>query len=311
MRRGILFLMLVLSPLLAGGETVQRARYLMGTSCEIAVPASQTAGAEVEAAFAEAARIEAMLTTWNDSSELARLNAGDARISAELRSLLITALDWSDRTDGAFNPRVKRLVELWKTREEGALPDATELESAVKLARRHDLATLAGAGIEEGAFGKGYALDRMLAALRGEALIDFGGQVVVRGAHRVAVADPRDRERPAFAFTLRDGSISTSSGSEKTFRIDGHDYSHIFDPRSGMALPPRGSVSVVADEALTADILSTALYVMGEDDGLRWADANRVAAIFITPQNTIRLSHVARERVRERELLDRKFRFQE
>ena len=64
--------------------------------------------------------------------------------------------------------------------------------------------------------------------------------------------------------------------------MNGRVFTHIFDPRTGEALPPRGSVSVVASSALVADIQSTALYVMGVDDGLRWADANGVAALFIT-----------------------------
>jgi thiamine biosynthesis lipoprotein len=138
-------------------------------------------------------------------------------------------------------------------------------------------------------------------------MIDFGGQVLVRGEQRVAIADPQRRQHPVLDFALRDASLSTSSGSEKTFEVSGRRFSHILDPRSGEALPPRGSASVIADDALTADILSTALYVMGEDDGLRWADANGVAAIFIDPQRHIRLSAKARERARGLALLDRNF----
>jgi thiamine biosynthesis lipoprotein len=138
-------------------------------------------------------------------------------------------------------------------------------------------------------------------------MINFGGQIAVRGELRVTIADPENRERAVLAFTMRDASLSTSSGSEKTFAIGGRRFSHIVDPRSGEALPPRGSVSVIDDRALDADILSTALYVMGEDEGLRWADAHGVAAVFINPSHQIRLSERAREHVRELELLDRRF----
>jgi thiamine biosynthesis lipoprotein len=137
---------------------------------------------------------------------------------------------------------------------------------------------------EEGAFGKGYALDRMLALLDGEALINFGGQIIVRGAHEVTIADPANRDLPVLALTIADASLSTSAGA------------HILDPRTGKSVGDRGSASVIANDALTADILSTALYVMGEDDGLRWAAANNVAAIFINGNRTIRLSPAARER---------------
>jgi FAD:protein FMN transferase len=286
-------------PVNSDAGVAQRARYLMGTVCEVAVPAAGKAS--IENAFAEAKRIEEMLSTWIDESELSRLNRGAHAPSNELRALLETADAWSRRTNGAFDPRIKSLIEVWKTREDGALPNRGAIALAMQSRKW-----------EEGAFGKGYALDRMLAKLdAAEAMIDFGGQVVVRGELRVTIADPADRRRPLVALTMRDASLSTSSGSEKTFEVEGRRFSHILDPRTGEALPPRGSVSVLAGDALTADILSTALYVMGEDEGLRWADANGVAAIFINTQRTIRLSAKARERARELELLDRNFSIKE
>ncbi len=229
------------------------ARYLMGTVCEIEAEKPE----QIEIAFAEAKRVEAMLSTWTDESELSRVNHG-AVPSPELRALLDTTLDWATRTDRAFDPRIAHLLE--RTR------DKTSEES-----------------FEEGAFGKGYALDRMLVLLDGEALINFGGQIIVRGKRDVSVADPSDRDHPVLALTLADASLSTSAGG------------HILDPRTGQSLPGRGSVSVIAKDALTADILSTALYVMGKNEGLRWAAAHDVAAIFIDTNNTIRLSPAARK----------------
>lgn len=281
----------------ASAAPVQRARYLMGTTCVVLVSSSRSLQ-DIDAAFAEAKRIEGMLSTWTDESELARLNRGDAEArSEELQHLLGQVFAWSQRTGGAFDPRVLALVELWKLREDGALPPP----GAIVTAMRDDR-------IEEGAFGKGYALDRMLERIAApEALINFGGQIAVRGSSRVTVADPRDRDRPVLSFTLANASLSTSSGSEKHFTVAGRTFSHILDPRTGEALPPRGSVSVIAPDALTADILSTALYVMGEDAGMRWADANGVSAIFINQNNLVRPSARAREALRDLELLDRRF----
>jgi FAD:protein FMN transferase len=270
-----------------------RARYLMGTVCEVSVASE----AEAEAAFAEAQRIESFLSTWKRDSELSRVNRGEAAPGSELRALLDTAAGWSQRTGGAFNPRVLGLVEVWKTRVEGALPAKGAIADALRDPR-----------FEEGAFGKGYAIDRMLERIESaQAMIDFGGQLAVRGSLRVTIADPERRDHPVLALTLANASLSTTSGSEKTFTAGGRTFSHLFDPRSGEALPPRGSVSVIANDALTADILSTALYVMGEDEGLRWADANGVAAIYIHPKHSVRRSSPARERTRDLELLDRKF----
>ncbi|HEY0159408.1 MAG TPA: FAD:protein FMN transferase [Thermoanaerobaculia bacterium] len=297
-RAATLIAALAVVPVFTEAEVQQRARYLMGTVCEVAVPAGHEA--EIELAFAEAKRIEAMLSTWIPESDLSRLNASGGAAGfqpAELQTLLDQTLEWSRRTNGTFDPRIKSLIDAWKTREAGALPTRDALAAAMQTKQW-----------EEGAFGKGYALDRMLARITArEAAIDFGGQLAVRGELRVSIADPADRARPLLALTMRDGSLSTSSGSEKTFEAGGRRFSHIIDPRTGEALPPRGSVSVIADDALTADILSTAIYVMGEDEGLRWADANGVSALFITPNHHVRLSAKARERARGLELLDRNY----
>jgi thiamine biosynthesis lipoprotein len=283
-------------PSFTEASMARQARYLMGTVCEVAVAAEHEADAE--RAFAEAARVEAMLSTWIAESELSRLNRGQLDApSAELSQVLATASEWSVRTNRAFDPRVRKLLEAWQTRDQGAVPDPAAIASAMAMPQW-----------EEGAFGKGYALDRMLPLLRGRsALIDFGGQVAVRGRWPVAIADPADRSRPVLELTIADASLSTSSGSEKTFQADGRTFSHILDPRTGQALPPRGSVSVIATSAMEADILSTALYVMGPEEGLRWAGEHGVAAIFIESTNRIRTSPAVRERAHSLELLDRNF----
>lgn len=292
-------------------DAATRARYLMGTVCEVTAESER----DVDFAFAEAARIEALISTWRDDSELARVNRGDAAVSREVRDLLRRSVEWSRKTGGAFNPLIAPLVDVWKTREDGALPERAQLARAVAKTKlgnaRFDgnaIALANGAEFEEGGFGKGYALDRMLAGMSSKhAVINFGGQLIVRGATSVTIADPERRDRAVVALTLENASLSTSSGSEKQFTVNGRRFSHILDPRTGDALPPRGSVSVVASEALAADILSTALYVMGEEEGLRWADAHGIAAIFINPAREIRRSAAARAQLRGLAVLDGNF----
>lgn len=279
--------MIAAAVLLTAAALTTRAQYLMGTVCEISAPAT----ADSDAAFAEGARIEAMISTWRDDSELSRVNRGEGAPSPELAALLRQADAWRDRTGGAFDPRLGELIALWGTRAEGRVPSREEIASARRTT------------YEEGGFGKGYAIDRMLARLgAADAIINFGGQLAVRGAHRVVVADPEDRRKPVLELTLRDASLSTSSGSEKTFTAAGRRFSHILDPRTGEALPTRGSVSVIAGDAFTADVLSTALYVMGPEEGLRWAREHGVTAIFIDRH---RITTSAR--IDDLRVLDRKF----
>ena len=242
------------------------ARFLMGTICEISAPNES----QIAAAFDEAARVERMMSTWRADSELST-----GRYSPELKSLIGRVEEWRDKTGGAFEPRIRPLIDAWKTRGDGAVPDRAAIDAALAKIRSGD------APIEEGGFGKGYALDRMLAKIDGDAVLNFGGQILVRGTAPVTIADPNHRDRAIVALTIHDASLSTSSGSEKTFVVHGRRFTHIIDPRTGEALPPRGSVSVIASTATEADILSTALYVMGPSEGVRWADAHGVAALFI------------------------------
>jgi thiamine biosynthesis lipoprotein len=270
----------------------------MGTVCEVAV-SGDGAEAQIDAAFAEARRVELMLSTWIEESELSRVNRGAAP-GEELRALLDHTAEWTRKTNGTFDPRYMECggnAAAFRTR-----PECAGFASRLKDSKAEALPPHSKP-YDSGAFGKGYALDRMLALTSGDAMIDFGGQFIIRGSRGVAIADPADRDKPVLALTIVNASLSTSSGSEKP--------GHIFDPRTGEAVPWRGSVSVIADDALTADILSTALFVMGEDEGLRWADANGVAAIYINPTHHVRLSAKARERARGLSLLDRNFRLKE
>lgn len=89
----------------------------------------------------------------------------------------------------------------------------------------------------------------------------------------VAVAHPIHRASPAVTLTLHGGhSVATSGNSERGITVDGRRLGHLLDPRTGLPAPDWGSVSVVSADPLVADILSTALYVMGPEAGLAWAE---------------------------------------
>jgi thiamine biosynthesis lipoprotein len=140
------------------------------------------------------------------------------------------------------------------------------------------------AGVEEGGFLKGYALDAMRKA-SGVSVgwMDFGGQILAWGRPlRVDIADPQNRRLRRCTFTLKAGSLSCSGTSERG--------RHILDPRSGVPCPAWGSTAVVAADGLSADVLSTALYVMGPDRGLVWAERHGVAAAFLLNDGGFRMT---------------------
>ncbi len=295
MKSVLLLLFLGIGVSARGAAAVTRARYLMGTICEV----QATDAREIDAAFDEAARIEGLISTWRDDSELSRLNArGEARVSPELYGLLRAAAGVAEDTQGAFNQLVRPLIDLWQTRGSGRVPTPSARAEALTRVALTNIAfddgtvrLLKNAQLEEGGFGKGYALDKMLEETTApHVVLNFGGQLLVRGSEKVTIAHPLHRDKPLVALTLTNASLSTSSGSERAFLVDGVRFSHILDPSTGMALPPRGSVSVIHKSAFIADALSTALYVMGADRGMVWARAHGVTAIFITETGEMKTS---------------------
>ncbi len=130
--------------------------------------------------------------------------------------------------------------------------------------------------VVSGAFGKGAAMDAALASLgTKEGLsveLNLGGQVLVHGYTKtIDVAHPEHREQTVATWTIDSGSLATSGNSERGMLIDGRRYSHILDARTGQPAEDFGSVTVWCNRAIDADCLSTALFVLGPDEGLRLA----------------------------------------
>lgn len=289
--------LIVAAPLCAGEPVVSRSQFLMGTTCTIEADLAPSALSET---FQEIARVEKLISTWSSDSAISRLNGSRTveNLDPEVFGVISEAARWCEVTNGAFNPLVGPLVDVWNLRDGGRVPGRGDLEAALIRTRpenlRLDTRTRGvdldrGAQFEEGGFGKGYAIDRALETLKmsgaNNSVVDFGGQIGIDATapRAISIAHPEHRDQPVASINVRKGSVSTSSGSEQSFETPDGPRSHIIDPRTGEALPPLGSVTVIHESALAADILSTALYVMGASEGLRWADVHGVAVIFIVP----------------------------
>lgn len=292
-------LIFLLPTLLAGQGSVpalDRVVLAMGTELRLHLEGAE-ARLGSEAALAECARIERDCSTWNSESSWSLLNAAQSkpvRLSQEWLGLLAEMKAWSQRTEGAFDPVLMALMQVWGVRTGGHLPNPADIRTAQK-ASGSDLLVIdpeAGtaqlrvpeAGVEEGGFLKGYALDTMrkrCGSPRG--WLDFGGQILAWGGpRRVSIADPHNRNLPRLSLDLENGSLSSSGTSERG--------RHILDPRSGNRCEAWGATAVVAPEALSADVLSTALYVMGPGAGLAWAERHQVAAAFLLNDGSLRMS---------------------
>jgi thiamine biosynthesis lipoprotein len=284
---------------------VEREVYLMGTRARLVVhDASRAAGlATLDAALAVLETTDAELSTWRDDSAISRLNRSIVgtpwMAEPPLCAMFGEVYRWSAATASAFDPAIGALAVAWGIHHGGRIPSSDDIQVALTRSGLEQI-TFDPAGctltrttdvtIDVGAFGKGEALDRVAAALgRVSWMIDLGGQLSVGGSRpgsdpwTIDIAHPVNRERRFLQVRMRHGSLSTSGGSERDQAVDGQRVGHILDPRTGRPAPFRGSVTVWHDRGLIADILSTALYVMGPDEGTAWAEARGLSALYLIP----------------------------
>ncbi len=302
-------------PALAGHGWVERSAYLMGTTLRIRAASQDRddASSAIEHAFRQVARWEDHLSTWRPDSDLSQLNTAPpgmaVSLPASVTGALLEARRWSLETEYAFDPTVGALIDAWQLRGPGGggAPPSPVIDSAVAASGWRHFRVDSAANmvtrlhpdvwIDAGAFGKGLALRAARTALdeRGiaNALLDFGGQILVLGSPPsaeswiISVAHPERRHEPVLTVRLQAGqSAATTSISERGIEVDGHRLGHVLDPRTGRPVTGWGSVTVVAGDPLVADVLSTALFVMGPERALEWAGRHPGVGVVIVRSNT-------------------------
>jgi thiamine biosynthesis lipoprotein len=252
--------------------------------------------------------LEAQMTVYRPQSELSQLNrqaaAGPVQVEQALFQLLLLARDISRETAGAFDPTSGPLIALWRAcRDAGRIPTADEIAGALAVvgmnhiifdeAERTVRFDQPGVELNLGAIGKGHAVDRAAAFLVQEGVDEWlfhGGfsSVLVRGDHcgyggwPVGIRNPLLPHERLATILLRDQSLSTSGSNVQYFRHAGKRYGHIVDPRTGWPAEQLLSVTVTAPTAAVADALSTAFFVGGVENSLRYCDNHpEIGAIFV------------------------------
>lgn len=252
------------------------ARLAMGTLVEIQVRPRGDSAAEaarveaaMQAAFAEIARIDTLFSTHLPAGP----GGGDEKLLLLREGLAVMAL-----TGGAFDARMRPLVELWGFGTPAPRrPDPADLgREAQRLAAMPASAESLLSEPERlhyGAWAAGYAVDRAVGVLRehgiSEALVNGGGEIRCLGDRwRVGVQHPRLRGSLLARLAPGALAVATSGDYEQYFEQDGERWHHLLDPRTGE--PARGcrSVTVLAPSCLRADALSTGIFVLGPERGL-------------------------------------------
>jgi thiamine biosynthesis lipoprotein len=280
-------------------------------------------------AHAEIVRIENLMTSWRDTSEIGQINLGaghPVKVSDETIEVLKKSRWAGDISEGVFDITFHALGDLWKfgdaAEQNPKLPDPATVRARKKLVDYRKIKIDADARtvtlptkmkIDLGGIAKGYAVDGAAAVLRAAGLTDFlaqaGGDLY--GAGRKpdgspwvsGIQDPRGPRGDFFAtIELTNHAFSTAGDYARFFFVDGKRYHHIIDPRTGYPATACRSVTVWAGDAFTADAVDDAVFILGPEKGLALIESlPDVGAVIVDQANKVWISkrlegkvHVAR-----------------
>ncbi|MEX2126276.1 MAG: FAD:protein FMN transferase [Woeseia sp.] len=282
-----------LVPGLTVAEWSGDSRPLMGTEISVELWHDDVEAGEnaVEAVFTEMERINQLMSTYIEDSRISWINreAADHAVPAgdELYDLIVRSLDMSVLTHGAFDITFDSVGQHYDFRQ-GLRPDVATIERDLDLIDYRLVVAdpsdnsirflQPGVRINLGGIAKGYAVERGAGILRElgirHAIVTAGGDTRLIGDRRgrpwiVGVRDPRKDGEVAIRLPLENEAISTSGDYERYFEEDGKRYHHILQPATGEPANGVHSVTIVGPDAVITDALSTSVFVMGVDQGLR------------------------------------------
>ena len=266
----------------------RQTKAMMGTLVEITViPAHEQA---IQEAFAAIKRVNNLMSIHREDSEISILNKeGQALLSPSTLEVIRKALKFSELTGGSFDITCKPLMNLWRrARKEKRIPSEEEIKEALslvgweKIILKENQVSLKKKGmqIDLGGIAKGYAVDRAIEALRKkgirQALVNIGGDIYALGdgprgeGWLVGIQDPRKMGEILEIIKIKDQAVATSGDYRKYFTLEGRRFSHIVDPDTGLTVQDVPiSVTIIGPDAITTDALTTGIFVLGPEEGMK------------------------------------------
>lgn len=278
----------------------------MGTSYSIRISGKvkrkqlQQLTRQIDAALEEVNR---QMSTWDPESEISQFNHSTSTVpitvSKDFVTVVARALEYSKTTDGAFDPTLQPLLNLWgfgsESTEQDIIPSDDKILAArastgwekVSVSQPDRLCKLLpDLSLSLAAIAKGYGVDAIARILEDNGFenwfVEVGGEVAVQGHNPEGVPwkigiqypgiNPMD-ERLQGILHITNGAVATSGDYRNYKKVNGEIYSHILDPRTGRTvLSDTASVTVYAPGCTDADAMATSLFVMGADEGLEWIE---------------------------------------
>lgn len=298
----------------------------MGTTWSVTLQAAPAAMPALQQGVqAQLDTVVAQMSTWEADSDLSRFNRAPAGsrhvLPTQFHEVMTAALQLAADTDGAFDPTIGPLVNLWGFGPDGSrdqAPAPAELATArarvgwqrLQLDGAGHLIQPGGAYLDLSGIAKGYGVDRVAAFLIEQGipafLIEVGGELRSHGrkpdgsAWRIAVERPlpddlggnagpadaiskKDQDDDTLVVVALDGlAMATSGDYRHYFEQDARRYSHTIDPRTGQPVQHRlASVTVLHEQCMQADALATALTVLGPEEGWAYALHHQLAVLLV------------------------------
>jgi thiamine biosynthesis lipoprotein len=280
---------------------------------------ADTIGRAMGEAYDEIKRLENLMSTWVETSEVTAINRGGGgppvTVGPDTFAVIERSVAIASQSEGVFDITFEAMKGVWRF-DEGAQPNVPSDADVQRTRRLVDWRMIEldpkartvrlkekDRKINLGGIAKGYAVDAAARVLERRGVTSFfvqaGGDLYVKGRRydgrpfRVGVRDPRGKDEQDFfaLMEVEDHAFSTAGDYERAFVRDGKRYHHIIDPRTGYPATACRSVTVWAKDAFTADALDDAVFILGPEKGLQLIEATEgVGAVIVDAKNEVWVS---------------------
>jgi len=290
-------------------QKISRSEEMMDTYFTITVYSDkpETAETAIAEAFNKIKKIESELSVYSEDSGLSMLNRRKTleSPSEDLKININRALYYSNLSNGAFDITVQPILDLYDRSfiEKNSAPSGEEINKELKkvdykrvIIKDKEIKIGDDQSITLGGIAKGYAVEKAVEILRRHnitmALVDASGNMRAlgkkpEGVWNVAMEDPRDMKNYITIIPLDNNAVSTSGDYERYFD-EKMEYHHIINPKTGYSATELISATIVTDNAFDADALSTAVFVLGKERGMKLIESlPGVEGLIITREREI------------------------
>jgi thiamine biosynthesis lipoprotein len=273
-------------------ETYSQTRSLMDTTVTITVVSSNETSAIkiIDRAFEKINYVDELMNNYDNNSEISALNTEGEITSAdpELVGVISRSKYYSEKSSGAFDISIQPILDLWASKyAPGGTyqpPTSDEINETLLfvnysaiMVEENNVSMNNGMKITLGGIAKGYAVDAAIESLINDGIssgfVNAGGDGRYIGTKpdgtqwRIGLQNPDKSEEAVTIMNIRDAAVATSGNYERYFS-DEAKVSHIADPRTGYPSSNLISSTVIAETTMDADAFATAVFILGEEEGL-------------------------------------------